>query len=129
MSRARTVAVSSLLVFVKAASVCHGEAIEVRCIDFVSPRACIPACIVSSPVTQSPLHEIIMRGAAAKARLEHTHGMISEEKAEMLKVRALRSIDLSCVTFAVSRRWVFCARRAWPWCNKFDTLLKRFDLR
>ena len=36
--------------------------------------------------------------------LERTRGMISEEEAETLKVRALRSIDMSCVTFAVSRR-------------------------
>ena len=40
---------SSLLVFVKAASVCHGEAIEVRCIDFVSPRACIPGALSRVP--------------------------------------------------------------------------------
>ena len=33
----------------KAASVCHGEAIEVRCIDFVSPRACIPGALSRVP--------------------------------------------------------------------------------
>ena len=50
---------------------------------------------------------------------EHAHGMISDETAKKLQVRALRSIELSRLTFAVCRRWVFHSRRA----NR--TLLKR----
>ena len=68
--RRRTIIVSSLLVFVKAEGVCRDEAIEVRCIDLASPRTRIPACVVSIPVAQSPLREIIVRGAATKRDLD-----------------------------------------------------------
>ena len=47
--RQRTVAVSSLLVFVKVTSVCRDEVIEIRCIYFVSPRACYPRALCRVP--------------------------------------------------------------------------------
>ena len=38
--------------------------------------------------------------------------MISEEMKKQLQVRAFRSVELSRVTFAVRRSWVFHQRRA-----------------
>ena len=50
--RQRTVAVSSLLVFVKVASVCRDEVIKIRCIDFVSPELVTHVHCVESRATE-----------------------------------------------------------------------------
>ena len=58
-----------------------------------------------------------------KTKLEHAHGMILDEKPEVPKVRARRSVDLSRTTSAVCRKSVWNKRRACLWYNKFDALL------
>ena len=55
--------------------------------------------------------------------LDHMHWMISEEKVELPRVRALRVIDVSCAVFVVDRNTVFQTKRTYLQYRKFAILL------
>ena len=67
--------------------------------------ALVLACERSQAATDPVRHR-----RCVKTKLEHAHGMIPDEKSEVLKARARHSVDLSRTTFAVDRKSVLNAR-------------------